>query len=64
MIQSFYGNRYVFAMAKDELNLIKTADYLITDSQDTSLELEKYMRKKFKNMRDLTPYDSRRDFGI
>lgn len=64
MIQSFYGNRYVFAMAKDELNLIKTADYLITDSQDTSLELEKYLRKKFKNMRDLTLYDSRRDFGI
>lgn len=64
LILSFFGKRYVFVREKEELTLVKNANYIITDSQDTSLELEKYVSKKIKNIKDLTPYDSRQDFGI
>ena len=63
-ILSFYGDRY---RLKDHLgvkNFVKKAAYIITDSEATSRYLIREMDEDIENIIDISPYDSRMDFGI
>ena len=64
LIYSFYGNRYVVREATEAWKLIKHARYVITDTRETTETLENVLRRDLKNQTDITPFDSRVDFGI
>lgn len=64
MILSFFGDRFDIAGHPDDLGMIKTADYIITDSRDNLKKVQRETGKEITNITDITPFDSRVDFGI
>ena len=62
-ILSFYQKRYNIdeGLSKD---IIKRADYIITDYQNNYDAIKKISKKHTENMVKITPFDSRVDFGI
>ena len=64
MILSFFADRYDVNRHKEAIDIIKSADYLITDSQENIVKIRKGIGKHLDNMKDITPFDSRADFGI
>ena len=64
MILSFFGERYNVKKHSDDVAMIKDADYIITDSQENLRWLQKGTKKQINRITDITPFDSRVDFGI
>lgn len=63
-IISFYGNRYRVKKNSEDTKIVLNADYIITDSQENLKLLRREMQKEIENIVDITPFDSRVDFGI
>lgn len=63
-ILSFYGDRYRIKDHQEGKALVKKAGYVITDSEATSRYLVREMGEDIDNIIDISPYDSRMDFGI
>lgn len=64
MILSFYADRYAIAQQKEAKALIERANYIITDSQENMQKVCDRAERKLDNIMDITPFDSRVDFGI
>lgn len=63
-ILSFFGERYYIKNHLLDLNFIESADYLIADSQENLRRIKKYTKTHQERSIDITPFDSRVDFGI
>lgn len=63
-ILSFYGKRYPVEDHPEAREMLESAGYLITDSQENSRRIREWAGGKLKNITDISPYDSRVDFGI
>lgn len=63
-IISFYGNRYRVKKNSEDTKIVLNADYIITDSQENLKLLRRETQKEIENIVDITPFDSRVDFGI
>lgn len=63
-ILSFYGDRYLVAEHADHLSLMEEAGYMIADSEATMKKIQKESGFLIRNMKAITPYDSRVDLGI
>lgn len=64
LIMSFFGERYDLEKHEDAKELIERANYLIADSQENVENIQNRLGKKLDNIVDITPFDSRVDFGI
>lgn len=64
MILSFFENRYNLEEHSEEMDMIKSADYVITDSQENYKKVQKEIVDGTKYIISLTPFDTRVDFGI
>ncbi len=63
-ILSFYGDRYRIKDHPEAIDVVKNAGYIITDAEATTRYLKREMGIELKNIIDISPYDSRMDFGI
>ena len=63
-IVSFFGKRYDLAVHEDGRRLLEQANYIIADSQENLKQIKKIVGKEIKSITDITPFDSRVDFGI
>ncbi len=63
-IISFFGDRYNIADNLVDVENIKQAEYIITDSYDNAKLVKKYVDEVGERITDITPFDSRIDFGI
>ena len=63
-ILSFFENRYNILQNFDDIRMIESADYVITDSQETLKTVQSETGNKIEKIIDITPFDSRVDFGI
>jgi accessory secretory protein Asp1 len=64
LILSFFEDRYDLARDPQAAELLAAADYIITDSPENSTKIDKMTDEKETRVVDITPYDSRVDFGI
>jgi len=64
MILSFFGDRHSLTKHPEDKVLIDRAGYIITDSEEHLKKLQRRMGKAIPNIVDITPFDSRVDFGI
>lgn len=64
IILSFFENRYDEDLHIQNVHMIKNADYIITDSQENSYKIQSLLGNKLSYITDITPFDSRVDFGI
>lgn len=63
-ILSFFEDRYNIARNAKDIDMIKSADFIITDSEDNIRKIKSVIDTPLENMTDITPFDSRVDFGI
>ncbi|QFJ55225.1 accessory Sec system protein Asp1 [Pseudobutyrivibrio xylanivorans] len=63
-ILSFYEDRYRLKNYPEAFHLVKHASYIVTDSEATSRYLMREFGDAIENIIDISPYDSRMDFGI
>lgn len=63
-ILSFFENRYDVGAHAETLGMVKSADYIITDSQENRIKIRREAGRQNGNIKDITPFDSRVDFGI
>ncbi len=63
-ILSFYNERYRLKDHPEDTEIIKKCNYIITDSEATSRYLKRDLGVEIENITDISPYDSRMDFGI
>ena len=63
-ILSFYEDRYDVEKYPNTMDMVETADYIITDFQENIRKIQKETGTELKNITDITPFDSRVDFGI
>lgn len=63
VILSFFQNRYDLKAHSENENMIDQADYIITDSKDNQSRIQSYAPVSMP-ITDITPFDSRVDFGI
>ena len=64
LILSFFEDRYDVTHQKEAKVLVERANYLITDSQENAEKIQARLLRKLDNIVDITPFDSRVDFGI
>lgn len=64
LILSFFEDRYDIVHQKEAKALVERADYLIADSQENVEKIQGRLLHKLDNIVDITPFDSRVDFGI
>lgn len=64
IILSFFQNRYDIDIHLDKVDFICNANYIITDSQETIHKIQSVAGEKLTNISDISPFDSRIDFGI
>lgn len=64
MILSFFGDRHSLTKHPEDKVLVDRAGFIITDSEEHLKKLERRMGKEIPNITDITPFDSRVDFGI
>lgn len=64
LILTFFENRFDINKHTDMLKFVERADYIITDSQDNTKRLLMASSQINAHIVDITPYDSRVDFGI
>lgn len=63
-ILSFFGERYSVRNHLQFLEAVEDADYIIVDSRGNMERLRKESMGLLRKMTDITPFDSRVDFGI
>lgn len=63
-ILSFFGDRYDLERYRDDVGMIKLADYVIADSQENYKKVQKKTENYVSQITNITPFDSRVDFGI
>lgn len=63
-ILSFFENRYDVEMHSENLDMIEHANYIITDSKENIHKIQGVLGNKIPLITDITPFDSRVDFGI
>ena len=63
MILSFFEDRYDLGRHPEMLPMVEQADYVIADSQENR-RLIKGQANNLLRIKDITPFDSRVDFGI
>lgn len=63
VILSFFQNRYDLENHPNGIHMVEQADYIITDSQDNLNKIKRIVPKEL-HITDITPFDSRVDFGI
>ena len=64
LILSFYEDRYDYTKHVNDRAMIEGADYIITDSKENLDFLQIGFSQKLAKITDITPFDSRVDFGI
>ncbi len=64
LILSFFGERYNMDAHADDLNMIKNADYVIADSRENYELIQRKTENEVTHITNITPFDSRVDFGI
>jgi accessory secretory protein Asp1 len=64
LILSFFSRRCRLEESPEGIALVKTASYLIVDSKENAQQIAKALHRLPMNMIDITPYDTRVDFGI
>lgn len=64
MILSFFSDRYAVEEHPEVSAMIRRADYIITDSRQNRERIRWNVGVMLPNIIDITPYDSRVDFGI
>lgn len=63
IILSFFADRYLLDGDSDGLQLVKDADYIITDSRDNLRKVQRAVGTLDKRIAVIAPYDSRIEFG-
>lgn len=63
-ILSFFGDRFNLDNREEFKERALKAGYLITDSRERSQEIMSLVGQEINRIEDITPYDSRVDFGI
>lgn len=63
-IMSFYGSRYELSDLEKDRDYIRTANYIITDSRENHQLLQNILGGDIKHVVEITPFDSRVDFGV
>lgn len=63
-ILSFFGNRFAIPEDEEFAQRVKSAGYVITDSREQSRALARRVGREYGRIMDITPYDTRADFGI
>lgn len=63
-ILSFYLDRYELDKRPETLEMIREADYIITDSREAIDQMIDLDTRVISKIDDITPYDSRVDLGI
>lgn len=67
VILSFFQNRYDLETYQGGMEMLDKANYIVADSQDNELQLKIAMQKfgiNNDNICNITPFDTRVDFGI
>ncbi len=63
-ILSFFGKRYDVSAYPEDIDLVNNAAYIITDSNENLKIIKAVTKNKEERVVDITPFDSRVDFGI
>ncbi len=63
-ILSFFGNRYFLRNHPESIDVAESADYIIVDSRENRERLSRESAGLLRKITDITPFDSRVDFGI
>lgn len=64
LILSFFENRYIPSDVNKAFSLFKTANRFVVDSEINTARIENISKDFSGRITDITPYDSRVDFGI
>ncbi len=64
LILSFFGDRYDIKKHQEDISMINTSDYVIADSQENYRLIKHDTNNAVQNIINITPFDSRVDFGI
>lgn len=64
VVTTFFENRYDYAQIGKIQDFLEASDYLITDSRQTTATIENYLGDAVLHITDISPYDTRMDFGI
>lgn len=64
MILSFFEDRYRIEDHSEAVDLVRRVDYIVTDSKEKSDYIKSQVKMPVYCISDITPYDSRVDFGI
>lgn len=63
-ILSFFADRYSVRRHPEAIGVVEDADYIIADSRENMERLHSESAGLLRKMTDITPFDSRVDFGI
>lgn len=61
LILSIYENRYKIAENEEAMQLLGAADYIVTDSPETTWQLKSQAQCRLDQVMDISPYDTRTD---
>ena len=64
VVTTFFGNRFDYAQIGEVREFLEHSDYVITDSKQTTSIIENNLGEATLNITDISPYDTRMDFGI
>ena len=64
LILSYFAERFDIKHRIVDLSMIDAANYIITDSQDNLNRIKRRTNRIMTNITDITPFDTRVDFGI
>ena len=64
LILSFFGDRYNMEQKPEEMDILRFADYAIADSRENYKKIEKATANYNTQIINITPFDTRVDFGI
>lgn len=63
-VLSFFENRYNIGDSRNAIRMLENARYIITDSRENTTRIEKETDIPDLQIKDITPFDARVDFGI
>ena len=64
LILSFFKDRYIVSHHPEAFKMIEAANYIIADSKENLQVIQEDIGEKLEHMKDITPFDSRVEFGI
>lgn len=64
VVVTFFENRFDYTRIGEIREFLQRADYVITDSKQTTAIMEENLDGAKLNITDISPYDTRMDFGI